>query len=257
MGVILLMCLSLLPGAPKAVALVPPVGGLTAAAFQEARTLADDQRFEEAIVEYQRALAAEGLSVKERAQGLFELSFLHFVLGDETNAETRGLEALETDAQLALPASAPPKQVELLTRMRRQFAARPRLTPAERRGEDAPNVVRVSVADPESKIARIAVRYALQQAGPFALVQAVCQNTDCSVAIPPPSDASFTAFYYLEALDATQATVARAGTPTSPLQLTVVSPKAWYKSPVVWGLTGAALAGVGLLVYFLSPPPPK
>ena len=80
----------------------------------------------------------------------------------------------------------------------------------------------------------------------------------CTGSIPPPKDASsFTAWYFVEALDATQLTAAKVASPESPLQLSVVDQKPWYTSPVTWGITGAALVAIATVVFVLAPQPPR
>lgn len=225
----------------------------------EARRLADDQRFEEAVVEYQRYLTSDGRPLLERAQALAELGFMHLVLGDEGNAEARVLEALELDPTVRLLPSAPPKQVELLKRVRQEFASRPRLEVLARQSDDAPNSVRVRVADPGRAVKRVMLRHSLARSGPFASAALRCdEDGACLGAVPPPSDgASFTSFYFVEALDASQASVAKGGSFDAPLQLSVVSQKAWYKSPWVWGISGAAAVGIAAVIFLVSPAPPK
>ena len=61
----------------------------------------------------------------------------------------------------------------------------------------------------------------------------------------------------MEALDADQGNAAKVPRPESPLQLSVVEQKAWYASPVTWGVAGAVIVGVASVIYFLAPPPPK
>src|SRR5438105_11980988 len=92
-----------------------------------ARKLADALRYEEAVVEYQRYLGgAADQPVHERAQALFELGFIHLVLGDEVTAQARATEALELEPSLQLPSSAPARQVDFLAEVRRQFLTRSR-----------------------------------------------------------------------------------------------------------------------------------
>src|SRR5882672_7915977 len=80
-----------------------------------ARKLADALRYEEAVVEYQRYLGVAGdRPVRERASALFELGFIHLVLGDEATASARATDALALDATLSLPPSAPARQVDFL-----------------------------------------------------------------------------------------------------------------------------------------------
>ncbi len=103
-------------------------------ALERARKLAEELRYEEAVVEYQRYLGAADRPATERAQALLELGFIHLLLEDETNAELRTTEALEQDAWVRAPAGTPPKQVELLERVRAQLAARPKLEVLPRDG---------------------------------------------------------------------------------------------------------------------------
>lgn len=263
-----LLALAALPDARRVVLLPDSVGaevrGVAPAAeapssLAEARKLADQLRYEEAVVEYQRYLAVPERPLQERAQALLELGFIHLVLGDQANAEARAAQALELDAEVPVPRSAPKKQRDFLEAMRRQFLARARLKLEERRPDDPPNVVRVSVADPEQRVKRVLLRHAMTSTGPYYSSEMTCEGEVCTGAIPPPRDAaspSFTAWYFVEALDGTQGTAARVASPDAPLQLVVVEQKAWYQSPVVWGLAGAVLVGVATVVYFLAPQPP-
>lgn len=230
----------------------------TPASLVDARKLAEQLRYEEAVVEYQRYLATPERPVAERAAALLELGFVHLVLGDQPNAESRALEALELDPKLAVPPTAPTKLVDYLLKMRKLSLARARLEVQPRDEADPPYVVRVKVVDPERKVARVLLRHALTATGPYYSSEMSCEGQRCTGAIPPPKDAtSFTAWYFAEALDATQATAARAGGPDAPLQLSVVNQKAWYTSPVVWGVTGAVMVGVAAVVFLLAPPPPR
>jgi len=265
-----LLALAALPDARMVVLLPDSVGSETLAAnpapaaevpasLVEARKLADQLRYEEAVVEYQRYLAVPERPLPERAQALLELGFIHLVLGDQANAEARAAQALELDANVPVPRSAPKKQRDFLEAMRKQFLARARLQLEERRPDDAPNVVRVTVADPEKTVKRVLLRHAMTSTGPYYSSEMTCEGDACTGAIPPPRDtasASFTAWYYVEALDAAQGTAARAASPDAPLQLVVVEQKAWYQSPVVWGITGAVLVGIATVIYFLAPQPP-
>ncbi len=224
----------------------------------EARKLADQLRYEESVVEYQRYLAVPERPVAERAAAMQELGFIHLVLGDEANAESRTLEALELDPRLQAPASAPPRQQDFMGRMRKRAAARAHLDVVPRHPDDAPALVRVAVKDPEKRVQRVLVRHAGAAQGPYTATELSCADNGCQGLIPAPRDsASFTAWYYVEALDVGQATLARAGTPEAPLQLAVVDQRPWYTNPWVWGVAGAALVGAAGVTFALSPAPPK
>jgi hypothetical protein len=252
--------LSLAPDAPRAEALAPTLLSSSSlpAPLVEARKLADQLRYEEAVVEYQKYLVLAERPIAERASALMELGFIHLVLGDVANAETRTLEGLELDARLDVPPSAAPKQRDFLTLMRKRSAARTRLEVLPRRPEDAPALVRVQLSDPDAKAARLLLRHAALAAGPYLALTLLCHERTCTGAMPPPRDSSsYTAWYFVEALDASGNSVARAGSPEAPFQLAVVNPRPWYTSPVVWGVSGAALVGIATVVYFLAPAPPK
>ena len=227
-------------------------------ALLDARKLADSLRYEEAAVEYQRYLAIGERPARERAPALLELGFIHLVLGDEANAAIRALQALELDPSLELPPSAPARQVDFLARARRDFLNSARVRVEPRLDADAPGLVRASVADPEKKVRRVLLRHALASTGPFHSSVMRREGNTWIGTIPPPQDSSsFNAWYYVEALDAAQLTVARASSPEAPIQLAVVGRKSWYQSPVVWGLGGVALVGIATVVYFLAPAPPR
>ena len=180
------------------------------------------------------------------------------MLGDAPNAETRALEALELDPRLTVPSTAPQKQVDFVNKMRRVYLARARLELVPREGGEAPYVVKVKVIDPEAKVTRVLLRHALTATGPFYSSDMQCEGELCTGTIPPPTEvSSFTAWYFVEALDATQVTAAKVASPDSPLQLSVVDQKPWYTSPVVWGVAGAVLVGVATVAYLLAPPPPR
>ncbi len=259
--VILLAALGLGPDAPRAVVWLPPSGVLVPGAvgpagLAEARKLAEQQRYEEAVVEYQRYLGTKDRPAKERAQALYELGFIHLVLGDDATAEERVQEALSLEPKLSPPAGAAQKQVELLARVKKQLSSRARLEVVERQGDDAPNLVRVALVDPDKRVRRVLLRHSLAQTGPFSGTLMRCEADVCVGAIPPPGDSSFTAFHFAEALDEAGNTVATAGTAEAPAQLAVVAQRAWYKSPWVWGLAGAAIIGAAVVVYAASPKPP-
>jgi hypothetical protein len=118
--------------------------------------------------------------------------------------------------------------------------------------------VKVKKRDPENKVSRLLLRHALTATGPFYATEMTCEEEVCTGAIPPPKDvSSFTAWYFVEALDDTQLTQARIASPDAPLQLAIVDQKPWYTSPFVWGGLGAALVGAATVVFLLSPQPPK
>jgi tetratricopeptide (TPR) repeat protein len=224
----------------------------------DARKMAEQLRYEEAVVEYQRYLATPDRPVSERASALLELGFIHLVLGDSSNAETRALEALELDPKLTVPSTAPAKQVDFVAKMRKLYLSRARLELQQRSDSDAPYLVRVRVIDPDKKVVRVLLRHALTSTGPFYSSEMKCEDDVCTGSIPPPKDvASFTAWYFVEGLDASQLTNAKVASPESPLQLSIVDQKPWYTSPVVWGISGAALVGIATVVFLLAPPPPK
>ncbi|MBL8949390.1 MAG: hypothetical protein JNK82_01345 [Myxococcaceae bacterium] len=224
--------------------------------LSSARKLADALRYEEAVVEYQRYLgSADGRPARERAAALFELGFIHLVLGDDANAQTRALEALELDPGLALPASAPARQVDFLADVKRQFSTRARVTVEQ---GDGPQSVRARLVDPEKKVKRVLLRHALAQNGPFYAAPMRCLGDVCTAELPSPEQGGdFTAWYYVEALDAKNTTIATAADAREPRQLAVIGGKPWYQSPITWGIAGGALVAVGIVVYLLAPPPPR
>jgi tetratricopeptide (TPR) repeat protein len=254
--------LTALPDAPRAIVLTPEpgaalvLGAAPPAPLAEARKLNEQLRYEEAVVEYQRYLTLPDRPLTERASALLELGFIHLVLGDQANAEARALEALELDPNLTVPTTAPSKQVDFLTRMRKAYLSRARVELLPRDESDLPNIVRVRVVDPEKRVTRVLLRHALTATGPFHSTELSCADDTCTGAIPPPKGvASFTAWYFVEALDATQVTAAKVASPDSPLQLSVVEQRAWYTSPVVWGVGGAALVGIATVIFLLAPQP--
>lgn len=266
---LLALLLSVVPDAPRTIVLLPESGALpaviaaapataTPASLTDARKMAEQLRYEEAVVEYQRYLATPDRPINERANALLELGFIHLVLGDQLNAESRALEALELDPKLSVPSTAPNKQVDFVVKMRRLYLARARLELQQRDDADPPYVVKVKVVDPEKKVTRVLLRHALTSTGPYYSSEMTCEEDLCTGSIPPPKDvSSFTAWYFVEALDPTQLTAAKVASSESPLQLSVVDQKPWYTSPVVWGVTGAALVGIATVVFLLSPQPPR
>lgn len=266
---LLALVLAALPDAPRTIVLLPESGALlpavvaaagssTPSSLQDARKMAEQLRYEEAVVEYQRYLATPDRPVSERANALLELGFIHLVLGDQLNAESRALEALELDPKLSVPSTAPTKQVDFVGKMRRLYQSRARLELQPRDDADPPYVVKVKVVDPEKKVTRLLLRHALTATGPYYSSEMTCVDELCTGSIPPPKDvSSFTAWYFVEALDPTQLTAAKVASAESPLQLSVVDQKPWYASPVVWGVTGAALVGIATVVFLLAPQPPR
>ena len=180
------------------------------------------------------------------------------MLGDEANAEIRASSALELDPGLELPETAAARQVDFLNKARKDFMTRARVRVEPRLDADSPGLVRAKVADPQKRVNRVLLRHALASTGPFHSTVMECEADTCTGAIPPPQDTnSFTAWYYVEALDEKQLTLARASSPDEPLQLAVVGRKSWYQSPVVWGIGGAALIAIATVAYLLSPAPPR
>jgi hypothetical protein len=265
LGVALALVVVAAADAPVMIALSPDIGGAIEAAnpseipqsLIEARRMADDLRYEEAVVEYQRYLGDRERPVKERAKALLELGFIHLILGDEVSAEQRAAEALELDPSLKLPSNAPSKQLQFLEAMRKKLAGQARLEILPRSDGDSPSQVHATLSDPNGAAKRVLIRHGISPKGPFYSTAMRCGASGCDGEIPPPSGGEgFTAYYYLEALDAEGNTVAQAASPTEPLQLSVVGRGAWYKSPWVWGLTGAALVAVAGVVFITSPTRP-
>ena len=226
------------------------------AALSSARKLADALRYEEAVVEYQRYLGtAQDAPARERAAALFELGFIHLVLGDEVNAQARATDALELDAGLSLPSTAPARQVDFLAEVKRQFLTRTRVTVEQ---GDGPQGLRARLVDPQKRVKRVLLRHALASNGPFYSVEMRCLGDECKAELPAPQQGGdFTAWYYIEALDEKNVTVATASDARAPRQLAVIGGRPWYQSPITWGIAGGALVAVGIVVYLLSPPPPR
>lgn len=223
--------------------------------LQSARKLAEELRYEEAVVEYQRYLGEPVRPVKERARALMELGFLHLILGDEVNAQRRATEALELDPTLRAPSSAPQKQQQFLETVREKMAERPHLDVDIRHDDDAPDVIRSKYTDPKSRVRKVLLRHALGPNGPFYSTPMQCSQGECLAHIPAPRGGNdFTAWYYIEALDERGETVGQAASPGSPLQVTIAGLKPWYSSPVVWGVGGAAVVAAAA-VYFIAVAP--
>lgn len=239
------LALSLLLAA--APALPPPLS--------TARRLAEELRYEEAIVEYQRYLGLSDRPSNERARALLELGFLHLLLDDEVNAQRRALEALELDEKLEAPASAPAKQASFVEEMRAEHRNRPRLEWVSSAAEE-PGAVRVRLRDPLGRASEVKLRHGLSAQGPFYSAPMRCDESGlCAGFIPPPSGgASFTAWYFVEAENAKGAPVARAASPDAPLQLAILQRSPWYKSPYVYAGGAALLIGAGAVFFAASAP---
>lgn len=225
------------------------------AVLERARKLARELRYEESAVEYQRYLGLEGRPATERAQALLELGYIHLMLEDTANAEQRTAEALEQDAWVRPPAGAPAKQVELLERVRAQLAARPKLEVLPREDLSDPRHVRASLKDPQSKTSEVLLRHATAPDGPYRAARMACVSGTCEGELPTPANSTnFTAWYFVEALDAQGNTLARAASPKAPLQLSVIEQKAWYESP--WVYAGGAAVVIGAAaVFFVAADP--
>jgi hypothetical protein len=218
-----------------------------------ARKLADALNYKDAIVEYQHYLA-EGADrpEKERAAATFELSFMHLVVGDEATAMARAFDALELDPSLALDPTAPAREADFLAKARKQLATRTRLRLEPRTQVDGPKGIRAHLADPKGQVKRVLLRYALSAGGPFLSAPLLCEAGLCRGELPGPAQGGdFTAWYFAEALDAANATLAQAASEQEPLQLNVVTPRPFYKSPLFWGAAGVVLIGLSLVVYLL------
>ncbi len=224
----------------------------------DARRLAAELRYEEAVVEYQRYLGDASRPPSERAEALFELGFIHSVLGDDVNARARAMAALELNPELQLPANAPTRQQQFLQAMRSEFTRRTRISVMPRAEDDPPQRVRAQLSGSRREVQRVLLRHGLSPQGPYYATVMRCEAEACLGDIPPPTNsASFTAFYFLEALDASGRTVAQAASPREPLRLSVVGRQSWYESPWVWGAGGAAAVAVAGVVFLLAPPPPR
>ena len=227
-------------------------------ALRAARALAEQLRYEEAVVEFQRYLGVPGRPNRERAAALFDLGFIHLVLGDEQNAHANALDALDLDEDLKLAANAPARQADFLVQTRKDFRTRTRLSLEPRRDDDAPTLVRVKLTDPMERSRRVLLRYALAPQGPFLSSDMRCEGLVCTGQVPSPKNAtSFSAWYYVEALDEGRQTVARLGTSEQAQSLAVSGGVVWYQSPWVWGIGGAAVVAVTAVVFLLAPPAPK
>lgn len=258
----LTLTLLLLTAAPDTPLRAPPAVLLSQASVEDARPvlerarkLAEELRYEEAVVEYQRYLAIQDRPATERAQALLELGYIHLQLEDVPNAEQRVTEALEEDAWVRAPTGAPPKQVELLERVRARLAARPKLEVLPREEATGLRHVRASLKDPQNKTSEVLLRHAPVPDGPYRAARMVCVSGTCEGELPASGSAtSFTAWYFVEALDAQGNTLARAASPKAPLQLSVIEQRAWYESPWVYAGGAAVLMGAAAVFFVASDP---
>lgn len=220
-----------------------------------ARRLAEELRYEEAVVEYQRYLGEPQRPFKERARALLELGFLHLILGDEVNAQRRALEALELDEAVKVPSAASQKEQDFIQRVRKIVADRTHIEVQPKRPEDPPDMIRAKFTDPESKVKRVLIRHALAANGPFYSTRMSCEGDACHAQLPPPKDGNdFTAWYYLEAVDGAGNTMGQAAGPGSPLQVSVAGLRPWYANPWVWGVGGAAVIAAAAVFFIASSP---
>lgn len=249
--------LQLSADAPVRVSMVPTellaVADAPPPSLIEARRLAEHLRYEEAVVEYERYLGQTDRPAPEQATALIELGFIHLVLGDTATARKRALEGLRLDPRVRLSPDAPAREVAFVDELRKQLASQAHLQMLARREDDPPNRVRALLTDPNHQVQRVLLRYARQEEGPFYSSPMRCLAPGCEAELPEPSGGEYTAFYYVEALDAAGNTLAEDAGPVAPLRLTVIQRRPWYTSPWFWGLAGAALAGAGAVVYLTAP----
>ncbi len=222
--------------------------------LDNARRLSGELRYEEAVVEYQRFLALPDQPVSNRARALFELGFIHFVLGDERTGQARAYEALELDPSLRLPSDAPARQVRFFESMRQKFEGRTRLEILPGDAAQAQRV-RARLVDPSGEARTVLLRHALSAEGPWWAVSMRCSEGLCQAEIPAAKGAEgFTAWYYVEANDAEGNTVARGAGPQAPLRLSVVTREPWFRSPWVYAGGAAAVIGAAAVFYAASAP---
>lgn len=223
--------------------------------LQNAERLANELRYEEAVVEYQRYLALPDRPVGERARALFDLAFIHLVLGDELSARQRAFTALELDPTLRLPSDAPSRQQDFLQSTRQQFESRARVEVLPPENPDAPERIRARLVDPKGKAHTVLLRHALGPQGPFWGQQMICSEALCTAEIPSGSTSrSMTAWYYVEVNDAQGNTLATGASPDAPLRVSVVRRAAWYESPWVYAGGAAAVIGAAAVFFVASAP---
>ena len=107
--------------------------------FQKGQTLYEELEFEAALVEFQGAAAAPGLTPEEKARVLVWVSISAASTGDMSGARSAVEQAYDVDPNVAMPASAPPKLREFFDEVRAQhIASVPQVEESrpEARGED-------------------------------------------------------------------------------------------------------------------------
>lgn len=221
--------------------------------LQNARRLANELRYEEAIVEYHRYLGLPDRPLAERARALFDLAFLHLVLGDERSARLRAFEALESDPSLRLPSDAPSKQQDFLETTRKRFEARTRIDVLPPEDPDAPQRIRARVIDPEGRAKAVLLRHSLSPTGPFFGQRMVCAKEVCTAELLAPQGVdTYTAWYFVEATDAEGTTLSRSASADAPLRVSIVAQEPWYRSPWVYAGGAAALLSAAAVFYAAS-----
>lgn len=241
------LALLLLLSAPSD-ASAPPV-------LEQARKLAEDLRFEEAVVEYQRYLGDSTRPARERAQALFELAVLHQVLADQVNALKRAVEAVEADPAFVPPPGTPSKQLALLESARKQLRARVKVDLIPREENEPPSRVRAKVLDPDRRTRALLLRHALASEGPYWSATMSCRGEQCVGDLPQPAGSTaYTAWYYVEANDTEGNTLARAAGPTAPLQVVVQREKPWFSNPLIWVGGTVLLVGAASVAYVATQP---
>jgi hypothetical protein len=221
----------------------------------QARKLAEDLRFEEAVVEYQRYLGDSTRPARERAQALFELAVLHQVLEDQVNALKRAVEALEVNPSFQLPPGTPAKQVALLEAAQKQIRSRVKVDLIPREESEPPSRVRAKMSDPDHRTRAMLLRHALASEGPYWASPMNCRGDQCVGDLPPGGGTStYTAWYYVEANDSEGNTLARAAGPDAPMQVVVQVDKPWFTNPLVWVGASAVLVGAAGAVFLASQP---
>jgi len=220
----------------------------------QARKLADDLRFEEAVVEYQRYLGDPSRPARERAQALFELAVLHQVLADQVNALKRAVDALELNPSFQLPPGTPAKQVALLEAAQKQLRSRVKVDLVPREENEPPSRVRAKMSDPDHRARTLLLRHALASEGPYWASPMNCRGDQCVGDLPQGASSAYTAWYYVEANDTEGNTLARAAGPDSPMQVVVAIDKPWFTNPLVWVGASAVLVGAAGAVFLASQP---
>jgi len=233
-----------------------PSDAAAPAVLVQARKLAEDLRFEEAVVEYQRYLGDATRPARERAQALFELAVLHQVLADQVSAVKRAVEALELNPALQLPPGTPAKQVSLLEAAQKQLRSRVKVDLIPREESEPPSRVRARMSDPDHRSRALLLRHALASEGPYWASPMSCRGEQCVGDLPQTAGASaYTAWYYVEANDADGNTLARAAGPDTPMQMVVSIDKPWFSNPLIWVGGSVLLVGAASVAYVATRPP--